>query len=158
MKKDVWVSIHSVQQFDGCEPEEINLVTGARLYLRGGKYYISYDETELTGLEGTKTTVKMDGDFVSLIRSGTYPSHMLFQKDRRHVGLYHTPAGASVTVALHTSNIQNTIGANGGELLIDYTLEMDNSLMGCHHLEMKVETGGVSEPMLNLKENMESEL
>lgn len=158
MKKDVWVSVHSVQHFDGCEPEEINLVTGARLYRRGGKYYISYEETELTGLEGTRTTVKLDGDFVSLIRAGTYPSQMMFQRNKRHVGLYHTPAGTSVTVALHTSNIQNTIGEDGGELQIDYTLEMDNSLMGSHHLEMRVETEGVTEPMLNLEENMESEL
>ena len=60
---------------------------------RGGKYYIAYEESELTGLEGTKTTVKLDGKTVALIRTGTFPSHMLFAEDERHVGLYQTPIG-----------------------------------------------------------------
>ena len=64
IKKDVWLSIHSTQHFAGCEEEEINLVTQARLYRRNGKYYIAYDESELTGLEGTRTTLKLDGKTV----------------------------------------------------------------------------------------------
>lgn len=48
-------------------------MTAATLYERGGKYYIAYEESELTGLEGTRTTVKLDGKSVSLIRTGTFP-------------------------------------------------------------------------------------
>ena len=33
------------------------------------RYYIAYEESELTGLEGTKTTVKLDGKTVALILS-----------------------------------------------------------------------------------------
>lgn len=78
MKKDVWLTISSQQQFAGCDEENIDLQTAATLYERGGKYYIAYEESELTGLEGTKTTVKLDGKTVALIRTGTFPSHMLF--------------------------------------------------------------------------------
>ena len=60
MKKDVWLTISSQQQFAGCDEENIDLQTAATLYERGGKYYIAYEESELTGLEGTKTTVKLD--------------------------------------------------------------------------------------------------
>ena len=60
MKKDVWLTIRSRQQFEGCDEERVNLETAATLYERGGKYYIAYEESELTGLEGTKTTVKLD--------------------------------------------------------------------------------------------------
>ena len=59
MKKDVWLTIRSRQQFEGCDEERVNLETAATLYERGGKYYIAYEESELTGLEGTKTTVKL---------------------------------------------------------------------------------------------------
>ena len=93
MKKDVWLTIRSRQQFEGCDEERVNLETAATLYERGGKYYIAYEESELTGLEGTKTTVKLDGKTVTLIRTGTFPSHMLFSEDERHVGLYQTPIG-----------------------------------------------------------------
>ena len=100
MKKDVWLSISSKQQFTGCDEEKIDLVTAATLYERGGKYYIAYEESELTGLEGTKTTVKLDGKTVALIRTGAYPSHMLFAEDERHVGLYQTPIGAEMTAII----------------------------------------------------------
>ena len=109
MKKDVWLTIRSRQQFEGCDEERVNLETAATLYERGGKYYIAYEESELTGLEGTKTTVKLDGKTVTLIRTGTFPSH-----------------------------VYNTVGENGGRLVIDYTVEVDNSLMGEHHFEMVV--------------------
>lgn len=140
MKKDVWLSISSTQQFEDCDEEQIDLVTAATLYHRAGKYYIIYEESELTGLTGTKTTVKLDGKSVSLIRTGAYPSHMLFAEDQRHVGLYQTPVGTGMTIATHASRVYNTVGEDGGELIIDYTVEVDNSVMGQHHFEMTVTT------------------
>lgn len=140
IKKDVWLSIHSTQHFEGCEEEEVNLVTAARLYRRNGKYYVVYDESELTGLEGTRTTLKLDGKNISMIRTGTYPSEMLFLEHQRHIGLYHTAYGVSVTITTHTSRVHNTIAEDGGELVIDYTVEVDHNLTGRHHLEMTVAT------------------
>lgn len=140
MKKDVWLSISSKQQFADCDEESVDLVTAATLYERGGKYYIAYDESELTGLQGTHTTVKLDGKQISLIRTGTCPSHMLFSEDERHIGLYQTPVGGEMAIATHTSHVRNTVGENGGEVVIDYTVEVDNSLMGEHHFEMVVST------------------
>ena len=137
MKKDVLLSIASTQRFEGCEEEHIDLMTQARLYERHGKFYISYDESELTGLDGTRTTVKLDGDTVSMIRTGTYPSELLFARGQRHVGLYQTEYGA-ITIATHTTQLDNSIGEYGGELSIDYTIEVDNSLVGRHRFRMSV--------------------
>ncbi|MBP3312053.1 MAG: DUF1934 domain-containing protein [Butyricicoccus sp.] len=137
MKKNVLLSIASTQQFEGCEPEHIDLMTEAKLYERNGKYYITYEETELTGLEGTRTMVKMDGTTVSMIRTGTYPSELLFAEDQRHVGLYQTEFGA-LTISTHTSRLDNTIGENGGVLEIEYTIEVDNSMVGHHRFRMTV--------------------
>ena len=137
MKKNVLLSIASTQQFEGCEPEHIDLMTEAKLYERNGKYYITYEETELTGLEGTRTMVKMDGATVSMIRTGTYPSELLFAEDQRHVGLYQTEFGA-LTISTHTSRLDNTIGENGGVLEIEYTIEVDNSMVGHHRFRMTV--------------------
>lgn len=137
MKKDVLLSISAEQRFEGCKPEHIDLVTQARFYQRNGKYYISYEESELTGLQGSHTMVKLDGKTVSMVRTGTYPSEMLFAEHRRHVGLYHTEGGA-VTISTHTSRVDNAIDENGGSLVIDYTIEVDNSLVGEHHFVMQV--------------------
>lgn len=137
MKKDVLVAITSKQQFDGGRPEEISLVTCATLYEKLGKYYVAYDESELTGLEGTRTTVKLEGKTVSLIRTGTYPSHMQFIEQMRQVGLYETAMGA-MTISIYASRIHNTIGEQGGELTIDYTVELDQNMIGNHHFKMVV--------------------
>lgn len=140
IKKDVWLSIHSVQLFEGCEQEEVELMTQARLYYRNGKYYIAYEESKLTGLEGTRTTLKIDDKSVSMIRTGTCPSEMIFLENQRHVGLYQTPFGPSLTISTHTSHIHNTITEHGGQLIIDYTIEVDQNLAGRHHFELVVST------------------
>ena len=137
MKKNVLVAISSTQHFEGCDPEQIDLVTCALLYERGGTYYIVYDESALTGLEGTRTTVKLDGRTVLMRRAGAYPSQMLFVENQRHVGLYETGYGA-MTVSTHTSRVRNTVGDEGGELTIDYTIEVDNNVAGEHRFEMVV--------------------
>lgn len=137
MKKNVLVAISSTQHFEGSDPEQVDLVTCARLYERGGAYFIVYDESALTGLEGTRTTVKMDGQTVQMRRTGTYPSQMLFVQNQRHVGLYQTGAGA-LTISTHTSRVRNTVGDDGGQLAIDYTIEIDNNVTGVHHFEMVV--------------------
>jgi uncharacterized beta-barrel protein YwiB (DUF1934 family) len=137
MKKDVLLSIAAAQYMEGFEPEFVNLMTQAKLYERNGKYYIVYEESELTGMEGTRTTVKMDNGTVILMRTGAFRSELLFAKDQRHVGLYETGVGTMV-ITTHTSSLENTIGEDGGKLVIEYTLEIDNSLLGHNHLHMVV--------------------
>ncbi len=144
MKKDVWLTISSRQMFIDCfEEEKIDLVTAATLYERGGKYFIAYEESELTGLEGTRTTVKLDGKTVTLIRTGAFPSRMQFAEAERHVGIYEGPMGMEMEITTHTYHVRNSVGADGGELAIDYTVEVNNSLMGQHHFEMVVSSDPV---------------
>ena len=72
MKKDVIISIRGLQESQGESEDPITLVTAGRFYRKNGLYYISYDETELTGLEGTRTTVKVGPDTVKVIRTGCF--------------------------------------------------------------------------------------
>ena len=144
LKKDVIITIASRQNFDGCEPDRIDLITAGRLYRRNGKYFISYEESELTGMEGTRTTLKLEDRQITMTRTGTHPAQMLFAEHKKHVGLYQTEIG-TMTVATHTSHLVNTIGENGGSLAIDYTVEIDSNLAGTHRFEMAVtpsEQGG----------------
>lgn len=140
IKKDVWLSIHSVQQFEGCEPEEVDMMTAARMYRKRDKYYISYHESEITGLEGTRTMLKISDGAVSMTRTGSCPSEMLFLENQRHVGLYHTGFGTTMTISTRTSRIVNHITEDGGILAIDYTIEVDQNLTGHHRFEMVVST------------------
>jgi|GEM_PF-618626 len=135
MKKNIWMSVKAAQQFQGCQPEQIEFLTDAVLYERNGTYFIIYDESDLTGLEGTRTIVKLEGKNITVIRTGSYPMRMLFVEHERYVGMY--PVAAGIEMAMYTTHITNTIHENGGRLVLEYTIEMDNIFMGKNHFELK---------------------
>ena len=58
MKKDVIISLVGTQENDG-EKDKIELITEGSMYKKGDSYYITYKESQLTGMEGTTTTVKV---------------------------------------------------------------------------------------------------
>lgn len=138
MKKNIWMSVKAAQQFQGCQPEQIEFMTDAVLYERNGTYFITYEESDLTGLEGTRTTVKLAGKNITVIRTGSYPMRMLFVEHERYTGMYPVSAGIEIEMAMYTTRISNTIHESGGQLAIDYTIEMDNVFMGKNHFELKI--------------------
>ena len=68
MEKDVIISIKGTQKYDGGEPGAVELVTAGRLAQDEAGYTLSYQESELTGLEGTMTTIQVEGEQVTLMR------------------------------------------------------------------------------------------
>ena len=55
MKKDVIITIRGLQTFEDTGEDNVELVTNGRFYNKGGCYYVSYKESELTGLGNTTT-------------------------------------------------------------------------------------------------------
>ena len=130
MKKDVIISIRGLQESQGESEDPITLVTAGRFYRKNGLYYISYDETELTGLAGTHTTVKV-------IRTGLYPSELQFELGKRHMSLYHTEFG-DLSIVVSTNHIRNTLTDDGGDLDVKYTVEVANTPVGVNHLTLNI--------------------
>ena len=134
---NVIVSIKSRQMSEN-GPDEMELVTEGRLVPNGaGGYTVSYEETELTGLEGTTTVLRMEGPRVTLLRQGTVNSQMVFEVGQRHLSMYETPYGA-LAVGINTRRMKNTVGERGGDLEIDYAIEIDNLLTGRTLFRMSV--------------------
>lgn len=134
---DVIISIRGKQTTaDG--GDEMELVTPGRLEREaGGGITVSYQETELTGMEGTTTVVRVDGPCVTLLREGTINSQMVFEEGRRHLSMYETPYG-SLSVGIDTRRMKSTLGERGGDLEIDYAIEIDNLLAGQNFFRMNV--------------------
>lgn len=55
--------------------------------------YITYKESELSGMEGTTTTLKIASDSLSIMRFGTYNSKLEFQRGEKTLTNYQTPYG-----------------------------------------------------------------
>ncbi len=138
MRDNVIISIKGKQLYEESGADEMELVTAGRLARddRGG-YTISYQETELTGLEGTTTVLKIDGPRVTLLREGNINSQMVFEEGRRHLSMYETPYG-SLSVGVNTRRMKNTVGESGGDLEIDYAIEIDNLVAGRNQFRMNV--------------------
>ena len=83
----VLLSIRGEQYFDDADPEATELLTEGTLEVTDGGLLFYYDETELTGMEGTKTTFSLDRDVVMLTRSGAVNSQMVFQEGQQHSSL-----------------------------------------------------------------------
>ena len=129
MEKEVIISIRGMQKYEGALPDVIELVTDGRLARDGESYTLSYQESELTGLEGTLTTIQVDGEQVTLMRVGEFNSQLVFQEGRRHFSMYNTPYGA-MTIGVNTRHLLAQLTDQGGDIEVDYSVEVDHALAG----------------------------
>ena len=141
MEKDVIISIKGTQKYDGGEPGAVELVTAGRLAQDEAGYTLSYQESELTGLEGTLTTFQIERDRVTLLRVGEVNSQMVFEEGRRHLSMYDTPYGA-LSVGINTRKMRAELDARGGSIEIDYAIEIDHALAGQNLFRIHVREKG----------------
>lgn len=127
MDKKIILSINSIQAYDISDSKNaINLVTEAKLGVEDGVFYIEYEESELTGLEGTKTYVEIGKNYVSVIRNGTVNTEMLFMKNRRTSTMYNTQYG-NLTVDVFTTEMNIDMKKNGGTVIVDYLIDINGT-------------------------------
>lgn len=129
--KDVIISIKGIQTMGPELPvdsDSIELITGGQYQHSGDEMVLSYMESEMTGMEGTKTTFRISPDRVVLTREGAVESEMVFQQGRKHVFLYNTPFGAT-TMGVDTQKIRNKMHEDGGRMEINYTIDVDSMVV-----------------------------
>lgn len=128
--KDVIISISGVMNFDDADGgEKIELMTEGKYSFMGGCGHLSYLESEITGMEGTRTSLFFSPNEVVLKREGTMTSHMIFREGFKNSFLYETPYGQA-TMGLNTHKIKSTLGENGGDMEIDYVVDFDHAMVG----------------------------
>ena len=141
-EKKVIIFVKSHQHYEGAEPEDMELISeGLMDTAEDGTVTLTYEETELTGLEGTTTQLHIAGPRVTLLRQGSVNSQMIFEVGRKHLSMYETPYG-SLAVGVDTRRLKNTVGEGGGELEIDYAIEIDNLLAGKSLFRLNVKSAG----------------
>ncbi|MCX7619179.1 DUF1934 domain-containing protein, partial [Tepidiforma sp.] len=91
----------------------MSFITEGRLTRENGEYVVSYEESEITGLNGTTTTLKVSKDSVTLIRHGNNSSMMLFEVGKTHLTGYDTQYG-SVMMGITAKSVDVDFGEAGG--------------------------------------------
>lgn len=133
------ISLKGIQTGTDNKTTTIELMSEAIFYKKDGTYYIVYKETEITGMEGTTTTVKVCEDAISLIRFGTICSNMFFKEGHKHVCTYDTMYG-SLDLELQANTVNIKMTDTGGELYIDYDIEVGGNKLGVNNFYIKVRT------------------
>lgn len=137
MEKDVIISIKGMQKYEDSESDAIEFVTAGHLENSDGSLIISYQESPLTGLEGTLTTLQIEPKRVTMMRVGEVNSQMVFQLGKRHLSMYDTPYG-SMAIGINTRRLNAQMGENGGSLEIDYAIEIDHAIAGSNAFRIDV--------------------
>lgn len=136
MMKDVVISIHSLTGL-GEEEDSLDFVTDGLYSYADGVASLSYLETEVTGLEGTRTSVKVSPDKVVVNRDGLVMSRMVFTPGQRSAFQYDTPIGTA-TMQMDTHRITQRFDERGGEMEIDYVLGLEHAVISRNRFRLNV--------------------
>lgn len=133
----VLLSVRGEQYFEDVDPDATELMTEGTLTVIPEGFVIAYEESKLTGMEGTTTTFEVKGPVVTLTRTGKVNSQMVFEKGRQHTSLYETPFG-ELTVDIQTSELRHTLTARGGLVEIRYSIAVEHTVTGRNSFKIRV--------------------
>lgn len=138
MKQAVILSICGLQTYPGQEPDTVELVTEGYLQSSDNGWQLSYEESDLTGLEGVTTNFEIVGDTVTLTRTGRLNSKMVFQEGVAHESLYEMEFGA-LMMRVCATKVKSDITADGGTIDLIYNIEIEQTSAGVieYHLQIR---------------------
>ncbi len=136
MTRDVMIKVTGVQS--GFEDGDmLEITTSGQYFEKNGKMYIRYIDQIMDEEQETNTTIKVDGDTVSIIRFGSVGSHLMFEKGKLHYSPYETPFG-TFDMMLKTKDIQLTKNDDFIHLKVDYSLEINRMETTDSKIEIEV--------------------
>ena len=131
------IKIVGTQTADGDE-DVVELTTNGTLERVADGWKLRYHETEATGMEGTVTQLDISEGRLTLMRSGTHPSMLILEKNKRHHCNYHTPYG-TIDLGTYTSELSYDLDDCGGELEFHYTLGFNGGISSAHNVHITVQ-------------------
>ncbi|MEG0615845.1 MAG: DUF1934 domain-containing protein [Oscillospiraceae bacterium] len=137
MKKEVLINLTSVQTVDS-ESSKTELITSGSIKPVEGGFEITYEESEATGFEGSKTILTCIGnERASIVRKGKSYSNLIIEKDHKHHCHYGTPFG-EFTVGIFAHEINNELTPNGGKLYLKYTVDINSSYISDNEIYLTI--------------------
>lgn len=136
--KDVVLKIKGIQKNLDGEDNTIELITEGKFYKKNGAYYLVYEESEISGMEGATTTLKIQDDKVLMKRFGTSSSKLIFEKGKKHKTAYHTQYG-DFDMEVTTNKMEVNISDLGkGSIKLSYRLVISNTVESSNQLTIDI--------------------
>lgn len=132
--KEVFITIKGNQANEVGEESCIELTTIGKYFVKNQVHYILYEDTELTGMHRTTTSVKAERDKVILNRMGETEHRQVFEKGILNESYYVT-AFSKMLMGVIPSRVEVNLTDDGGSINLEYELEIgrekisDNKLL-----------------------------
>ncbi|WP_425059702.1 hypothetical protein SCACP_03030 [Sporomusa carbonis] len=139
--KHVLITVVGSQRDAYGEENKIELFTHGRSYYKNGVHYLSYQETEVSGLEGATTLLKIYTDHIILVRMGAVEQRQEFRLGERCFSSYITPFG-TMDMSMRTTRLTvNRLDDSGWvtRVHIEYELEIDGQWQSANTLSVTVQ-------------------
>jgi uncharacterized beta-barrel protein YwiB (DUF1934 family) len=137
MNKDVLITLKSIQSVDS-QSVETELITAGKYKKITGGYEIIYDESSVTGFEGSRTILSCYGNNrADMQRVGKAPSNLIIEMNKKHHCHYGTPYGEFM-VGIFAHSIDNKLTDNGGDLYFKYTVDVNSSYISDNEVYINV--------------------
>lgn len=136
MDKKAIITVKGTQQATD-NVDRIELITEGKYYKKGNNYYIFYDESEISGMKGNSTAIKIEPEKIVMTRFGNNSTKMIFEKDLSHTAEYETPYG-DILLNITSKKVRADFSEIGGELYIKYLLGAENQLLSTNEIRVSV--------------------
>ncbi|MBQ0079430.1 MAG: DUF1934 domain-containing protein [Eubacterium sp.] len=137
--KETMVKILASQYNDSVGEDSMEFITEAKLYEKNGALYVIYEESDISGIPGCRTRLKVKDGKVQMKRFGEgagIGNEIKFEKGKRYTGFYATPMGP-IELEVLTNNLETSLTPEGkGELDIDYSISLKGLLEGRNKLNI----------------------
>ena len=129
-----------LDEFGESRSGEFEMATTGTLRVADGRLELSYLESELTGMSGSRTSVSFDyknPGVVSMIRTGSVSTVLIFEEGKRNICAYNTELMA-FEICISTQKVMNNLTLEGGEIDIKYNVEFRGTTTERSHVHIKV--------------------
>lgn len=122
MEKRAIISVKSSSNLD--PNEAIEVVTPGKFIIEENGFKAIYEESEISGMEGTTTALNIQDNIMVLERVGSTTTNMEFKEGTMAVSLYNTPYGV-LNLNVDTEKLNINVNENGGEIYSKYILGLE---------------------------------
>ncbi len=117
----------------------IEMFSEGEIYITDERVIIAYDESELTGMEGSTTQVRFERsspELVTMMRSGTVNTILVFEEGKRHICTYQTEY-MPFEICVYTKEVRNNL-LDDGKIELDYIVEIRGAQAEKTHFTIEV--------------------
>ena len=134
-EKNAILSIVAEQTMPSGDTNRMEMMTEGRLFNNDGALCLEYEESEASGMGGSKTLRMVSGRIVSIIRRGSSTTHMVFSEGKKSYNIYKTPVG-SVEMGIWPTSMELEIGEEAGVITLEYELEIGGQFTGSNMISI----------------------